>query len=198
MRQSAAGLGGDRDWPTSSAFADLDGDGDLDLYVCHYSAWDPVHTPPCPHPTDPRRHGYCVPRSIPAMPDRLYRNDGGRFVDVSGEAGITSADTDGRGLGVVAAHLDDDDRIDLYVADDMTANLLFRNRGGLRFDETAAEAGVATNAQGGYLAGMGIACGDLDGDGRSDLAVTNFYGESTTFYLNLGAGSSPTRPRPST
>ena len=35
-----AGLGGDRDWPTSSAFADLDGDGDLDLYVCHYVEWD--------------------------------------------------------------------------------------------------------------------------------------------------------------
>jgi enediyne biosynthesis protein E4 len=183
-----AGLGGDRDWPTSSAFADLDGDGDLDLYVCHYSAWDPVHTAPCPHPTDPRRHGYCVPRSVPAMPDHVFRNDGGRFVDVSGDAGITSTDTDGRGLGVVAAHLDDDDRIDLYVADDMTANLLFRNRGGLRFEETAAEAGVATNAQGGYLAGMGIACGDFDGDGRSDLAVTNFYGESTTLYLNLGRG----------
>jgi enediyne biosynthesis protein E4 len=185
---AGAGLGGDRDWPTSSAFADLDGDGDLDLYVCHYSTWDPVHTAPCPHPTDPRRHGYCVPRSIPATPDHLFRNDGGRFVDVSGDAGITSADTDGRGLGVVAAQLDDDDRIDLYVADDMTANLLFRNQGGLRFAETAAEAGVATNAQGGYLAGMGIACGDFDGDGDADLAVTNFYGESTSFYLNLGHG----------
>ncbi len=52
----------------------------------------------------------------------------------------------------------------------------------------AAASGVATNAEGGYLAGMGIACGDLDGDGRLDLAVTNFYGESTTFYKNLGAG----------
>ncbi len=183
-----SGLGGDRDWPTSSAFADLDGDGDLDLYVCHYADWDPARTPPCPHPTDPRRHGYCVPRSIPAMSDHVFRNDGGRFVNVSEASGVLAADRDGRGLGVVAAHLDDDDRIDLFVADDMTANLLFLNRGGLRFDEKAAEAGVATNAEGGYLAGMGIACGDLDGDGHPDLAVTNFYGESTTFYRNLGGG----------
>ena len=47
---------------------------------------------------------------------------------------------------------------------------------------------MAGNAEGGYQAGMGVACGDLDGDGRPDLAVTNFYGESTTFYRNLGGG----------
>jgi tetratricopeptide (TPR) repeat protein len=183
-----AGLGGPRDWPTSAAFADLDGDGDLDLYVCHYTDWDPVRSPPCPHPTDPNRHGYCVPRSIAAMPDHVFRNDSGRFIEVSECSGVRAADRDGRGLGVVAAHLDDDDRIDLFVANDMTANLFFLNRGAFRFGETAAESGVAANAVGGYLAGMGIACGDLDGDGRVDLSVSNFYGESTTFYQNLGAG----------
>ena len=40
-----AGLGGDRDWPTSAAFADLDNDGDLDLYVCHYGDWDTDQSP---------------------------------------------------------------------------------------------------------------------------------------------------------
>ncbi|MGP0063923.1 MAG: FG-GAP-like repeat-containing protein [Isosphaeraceae bacterium] len=184
----AWGLGGSRDWPTSSAFADLDGDGDLDLYVCHYADWDPRHSAPCPHPDDPRRFTYCGPRVFAAMPDHVFRNEGGRFVDVSDRAGIRGADRDGRGLGVVAAHLDDDDRIDLFVANDMSANFLFANRGGLRFEETGAESGVATNADGGYLAGMGVACGDLDGDGRPDLVVTNFYGESTTFYQNLGGG----------
>ncbi len=122
------------------------------------------------------------------MPDHVFRNDGGRFVNVSDQAGVKSADHDGRGLGVLAADLDDDGRVDLYVANDMSANFMFRNQGGFSFNETATESGVAANAGGGYLAGMGIACGDVDGDGRLDLAVTNFYGESTSFYLNLGAG----------
>src|SRR5262249_46607466 len=70
----------------------------------------------------------------------------------------------------------------------MSANFLFRNQGGFHFAETAAESGVAASTAGGYLAGMGVACGDYDGDGKLDLAVTNFYGESTTFYRNLGDG----------
>src|SRR5262249_34580888 len=95
---------------------------------------------------------------------------------------------DGRGLGVVAADLDEDGRIDLFVANDSTANFLFRNKGGFRFEEVGHEAGVAANAGGGYQAGMGVACGDVDGDGQLDLAVTNFSGESTTLFHNLGRG----------
>ncbi|WP_165228624.1 FG-GAP-like repeat-containing protein [Aquisphaera insulae] len=183
-----AGLGGHRDWPTSAAFADLDGDGDLDLYVAHYALWDPKTAPPCQHPRDPSRNMYCGPRMWQAMPDHLFRNDGGRFVDISAEAGITAADVDGRGLGVLATDLDGDGKVDLFVADDLTANLLFHNEGSLRFTECAMTSGVAANADGGYLSGMGIGCGDLDGDGLVDLAVANFYGESTTFYRNLGEG----------
>ena len=140
----------------------------------------------CNDPRAPGRHVSCVPLGFPALPDHLFRNDGGHFVDVTAASGIV--DHDGRGLGVVAADLDDDGRIDLFVANDMTANYLFRNLGDLRFEEIGHQAGVACNAEGGYQAGMGTACGDLDGDGRPDLAVTNFFGESTTFYRNLGHG----------
>jgi tetratricopeptide (TPR) repeat protein len=179
------GLDGDRDWPTSSAFADLDGDGDLDLYVCHYLAWDPEHPRLCPHEST-GEPTYCDPRWFEALPDRPFRNDGGRFVDVTEKAGITA--TDGRGLGVVAADLDSDGRVDLYVANDTTANVFYRNLGALRFEEVGHESGLAGNSQGGYQAGMGIALGDLDGDGRPDLAVTNFLGEGTTYYQNLAGG----------
>lgn len=182
----AAGLGGARDFPTSAAFADFDGDGDLDLFVCHYLEWDPHHPRLCADPKNPGRFLSCTPTSIPALPDHLFRNDQGRFTDVSREAGV--ADADGRGLGALAADLDQDGRIDLFVANDMTANFLYRNRGGMRFDEVAHPAGVACNDQGRYQAGMGVACGDSDADGRPDLAVTNFFGESTTLYLNLGGG----------
>src|SRR5262249_1813832 len=129
---------------------------------------------------------HCDPRAFPALPDHVFRNDGGRFIDVTAEAGIV--DRDGRGLGVVAADLDDDGKVDVFVANDLSANLFFRNLGGFRFSEQATEAGLAASAQGGYLAGMGIARGDLDGDGPLDLAVTNFFNEATTLYPNHGGG----------
>jgi tetratricopeptide (TPR) repeat protein len=180
-----AGLGGDRDWPTSAAFADLDGDGDLDLYVCHYMKWDERETRTCADKKDPTVYR-CLPLDFEPLPDHLFRNDRGRFVDVTSVSGIV--DRDGRGLGVVAADLDGDGRIDLFVANDMTANFYFRNLGGMRFEESALTAGLAGNATGSYQAGMGVACGDLDGDGLIDLAVTNFYNESTTFFRNFGQG----------
>jgi tetratricopeptide (TPR) repeat protein len=179
-----AGLTGTRDTPSSAAFADLDNDGDLDLYVCHYMLWDPENPQLCRNNNGDSI--YCDPRRVEPAPDHVFRNDGGRFVDVTATAGF--AEVEGRGLGVVAADLDDDNRIDLYVANDTTANYLFRNRGNFHFEEVGHEAGVAGNAEGGYQAGMGVACGDLDGDGRPDLMVTNFYGESTTLYKNLGRG----------
>jgi hypothetical protein len=182
---SAAGFLGDRGWPTSAAFADLDGDGDLDLYVCHYVAWDAAHPRLCRSPAAP---GYtsCDPKILEPEPDRVYRNDRGRFTDVTAESGL--AETTGRGLGVVAADLDGDGRTDLFVANDGSANFFWRNRGGFRFEEAGLTSGLSANSSGGYQAGMGVACGDLDGDGRIDLAVTNFYGESTSFYRNHGSG----------
>ncbi|MGE3820466.1 MAG: FG-GAP-like repeat-containing protein [Isosphaeraceae bacterium] len=181
-------LGGDRDWPTSSALADFDRDGDLDLYVCHYVVWDEVDPRLC---RDASTGAYmsCDPTTCAPRPDHVFRNDGGRFVDVSEEAGIHAVDAHGRGLGVVASDFDGDGEIDLFIANDKSANFLFRNLGGFRFEEVAHARGAAGNAQGGYQAGMGIASADLDGDGLPDVAVTNYYGESTSFYRNLGDGS---------
>jgi tetratricopeptide (TPR) repeat protein len=181
-----AGFGGDRDWPTSAAWADLDNDGDLDLYVCHYLTFDPKTAPPCVDNGTANKRIYCNPLLFAALSDHMFRNDGGRFVDMTSEAGIV--DTNGRGLGVLAADLDGDGKVDLFVANDMTANAFYRNLGGMKFEEVGHEAGVASNAEGGYHAGMGIAWGDVDGDAKLDLAVTNGYNESTRIYQNLGGG----------
>ena len=89
---------------------------------------------------------------------------------------------------MIAADLDEDGKVDLFVANDSSANFMFRNLGGMRFEEVGHESGVAGNASGAYQSGMGVAAGDVDGDGLIDLCVTNFYGESTTFFRNLGGG----------
>ena len=105
---------------------------------------------------------------------------------MTAEAGIV--DPNGRGMGVVAADVDEDGLIDLFVANDTTANYLWHNLGGMKFEEVGISSGVACNAQGSFQAGMGTAVGDLDGDGLPDLTVTNFYGESTSFFRNMGNG----------
>ncbi|WP_165220264.1 FG-GAP-like repeat-containing protein [Aquisphaera insulae] len=178
-----AGLSGRRDNPTSAAFADLDNDGDLDLYVCHYMIWDPADPRLCKN--EKGEYFYCDPSKVEPSADHAFRNDRGRFVDVTEGAGFV--DPGGRGLGVVASDVNADGLVDLFVSNDGTANYLFLNKGGFRFEESALMAGVAGNASGGYQAGMGVAAGDLDGDGRPELLVTNFYGEGTSLYRNLGS-----------
>ena len=180
-----SGLAGNRDWPTSAAFADFDGDGDLDLYVCHYLEWNSDNPRLCKE-KDRNVFTFCGPPEFTPLPDHLFRNDGGRFVDVSAEAGIV--DKTGRGLGVVATDVDGDGRVDIFVANDQSAKFLFLNRGGFRFEEVGHERGVASNASGMYQASMGVASGDANGDGLPDLAVTNYYNENTALYINLGDG----------
>ena len=130
---------------------------------------------------------YCHPTMFDGMANRLYRNNGnGTFTDVSKQAGI--ANPAGKGLGVTFCDYDRDGDTDVYVANDMVRNFLYRNNGNGTFTDVAYAAGVGFDANGKPQAGMGVDCGDVDGNGFPDLFVTNFSEELNTLYSNLGEG----------
>jgi hypothetical protein len=176
-------------WSTSAAWGDLDGDGWPDLYVCHYVNWSFANNPEC-H-SGPGARDTCPPGRFEALPHILYRNNGdGTFTDVSDKAGLYQgkAREYGKGLGVLIADLDDDGRPDVYVANDQTQNLLYLNRGGMRFEEEAMRRGVARDDRGRGNASMGVDAADYDGSGNLSLFVTNFRGELHSLFRNRGGG----------
>lgn len=185
-----AGLVGS-EWSTSAALLDYDRDGNLDLVVVNYLAFDPK--------TVARRGAagctwkgidvMCGPEGLAPTHDRLFRGKGdGTFEDRTTSAGFRPADA-AYGLGVMTLDYDDDGDTDVYVTNDSTPNHLWENRGDGTFVEVGFRRGVSHDANGKEQAGMGIACGDWNGDGRDDLHVTNFSGESNALYVsskNLG------------
>ncbi|WP_181198271.1 CRTAC1 family protein [Enhygromyxa salina] len=173
-----------RGWSTSAAFLDADSDGDLDLYVVRYIRYTLADSIKCWFRTI---HVYCTPAMYEALPDLLYRNEGGRFTDVSAEAGIDAHPA--KGLALATGDLDDDGDTDLYVANDTSRNLLLVNDGRGRFEEAGVASGVAFSQLGREEASMGVAVSDSNADGRWDLAVTNFQSEPTSLYTRRDNGS---------
>lgn len=172
-------------WSTSAAFVDYDHDGDLDLFVCNYVDFTVAGNKPCLSPSGER--DYCGPQQYRGLPDRLFRNDGGgKFADVTSSSGITAAY--GPGLGVTCADFNGDGRVDIYVANDGAANLLWLNQGNGKFAEEGLLAGAAYSMEGVPRAGMGVTAGDFDNDGDEDLLVTNLTKEGSTLYRNNGQG----------
>ena len=171
-------------WSSSAAFADADADGDLDLYIARYIRYDPGHGLFCGD-FEAGRRDYCDISLFEGEKHLFYRNRGdGTFEDATDAAGFASAV--GRGLGVVFTDLDGDRRPDLYVANDMTGNMVFQNKGDGTFEDVSLISGAAVSREGKSQAGMGVAAGDFDGDGDPDLTVTNFDAELNSFYRNLG------------
>jgi len=171
-------------WGCSATFLDYDRDGRLDLFVSNYLDFEPEAegTYPCRMIDE---HPFCTIAKFRGQPSALYHNEGdGTFRDASGPSGIGVLE--GKGMGVVAADLDDDGWIDVFQTNDSVPNFLFRNLGDGRFRDVALEAEVAFDPSGRTTGAMATDAEDVDGDGRLDLLVTNFNNQGTFLHTNVG------------
>ena len=172
-------------WSTSAAFLDYDRDADLDLFVVNYLDFTLKGNKKCYTPTG--EGDYCNPAMYRPVPSRFFRNEGnGKFVDVTQASGVGAAF--GPGLGVACSDFNSDALVDVYVANDGAANLLWMNQGNGIFKETGLLSGAAYSEDGVPRAGMGVAAGDFDNDGDEDILVTNLTREGSTLYQNNGQG----------
>ena len=177
----AAGVGCDL-WSTGAAFADVDGDTDLDLYVCNYVTYDleqleqmkeeslqsgkPVPSALNPHVFEPQNNVF-------------YLNNGdGTFTDVTDKTGIAAVG--GRSMQAIFSDFDNDNDLDLYVANDTTTNHVYRNDGGGIFTDVSAESWAAD-----FRGSMGLTAGDYDADGDTDLFMSHWVDEENALYRNL-------------
>jgi hypothetical protein len=158
-------------WATSAAFFDFNRDGWLDLVVANYLDYDP--TQKC---TDAKRAPeFCGPHGFPGLVTRLFQNKRGRFEDVTVASGL--ARSRGPALGVLCADFDGDHWPDIFLADDGRPNRLFINKRDGTFTNEAALRGLAFSGSGQTAGNMGVAIGDIDGNGLFDLFVTHLAEE---------------------
>ncbi len=190
---AAAGVGGRSDqWSTCAVWFDYDRDGDLDLFVCNYVRWSKAIDLQQDFRLVGVGRAYGPPRTFEGAFPYLYRNDGGRFTDVSKEAGVQVKNPAtgvpmAKSLGVAAIDLDADGWPDLVVANDTVQNFVFHNERDGRFSEIGARAGVAFDAYGNSRSAMGIDTGDFRNDGSIGIAIGNFANEMTALYVSQQA-----------
>ncbi|HEY3705789.1 MAG TPA: CRTAC1 family protein [Terracidiphilus sp.] len=173
-------------------WVDYNRDGLLDLFVSNYVDIDMAHAArPSMDILNCNYEGVpvaCGPKGLKAPFHALYRNNGdGTFRDVSKESGI-SAIRGSYGLTAITFDADDDGWPDIFVACDTTPSLLLLNNHDGTFREDGLLRGVAISPEGNAQAGMGVAIGDYDLDGRLDIAKTHFQLQASGLYHNLGKG----------
>lgn len=176
-------------WGAGCCFLDYDRDSHLDLFIANYIVFDRAKIPA------PGQTGYCQwkgipvmcgPRGLPGGSNLLYHNNGdGTFTDVSEKAGVLK--TGPRySITPVSYDFDNDGWPDIYVTVDSEPSILFHNNHDGTFTDVGVMAGVAYNEDGQEQAGMGVAVGDYDCDGKLDIFKTNFSDDTCDLYHNTG------------
>lgn len=167
-------------WASSASFIDFDRDGWLDLVVVNYVEYDPTHR----YLSAGTRRDYSHPSVFNGTCSSLFRNLGKqadskvRFRDVTATSGLGRRPS--AGLGVLCADFNGDGWPDILIANDSKPNHLWINQKDGTFQEEAVLRGVAYNAAGKAEANMGIAYGDVDGDGLPDIIITHLPEETHT------------------
>ena len=182
-----AGLGTGITWATSAAWADFDGDGLTDLFICQYVDWSFANHPDCNY--DGKTPDVCPPKKFKGLTSKVYRNLGnGRFEDVSNTVGLQKGgEQASKSLGVVVVDVNADGKPDVYVANDTVANFLYMNKsekGTIRFSEQGMQVGVGLDGGGSPNGSMGVDAGDPEGTGKPALWVTNYENEFHALYRN--------------
>lgn len=169
-------------WSTGAAFADFDNDNDLDLYVCNYVDFDLVKFR---HKKEESlQSGKFVPNALnPSVfepqDNVLYRNNGdGTFTDITDIAGVSAPG--GRSMQALFSDFDEDNDVDLYVANDTSENHVYRNDGNGLFTDVSADSWAAD-----FRGSMGIAAGDYDADGDVDIFLSHWIEQEYVIYRNL-------------
>ena len=173
---------GDGRWGTGAAFGDYDNDGDLDLYVPNYIDHDLDKL--AQDQKTSMQYGQSVPRilnphSFEPQDNVMYRNNGdGTFTDVTTELGVESHG--GRSLQAIFTDFDLDGDLELYVANDLSPNFLYRNNGDGTFTDISDASWAAD-----FRGSMGLATGDYDGDGDLDLFMSHWIEQENALYSNM-------------
>jgi hypothetical protein len=176
-----AGVAGQA-WSIAPAFGDLDGDGDLDLFVSNYIEFD-IDAPPPPS-SFKGAPVFTGPMGLVPAADVLYENLGqGRFREITELSGIAQTPA-AFGLGALILDFNADGHQDIFVGNDSDANRLFLGKGSLYFEEVGMHSGLAANLYGSNQSTMGIAIGDVDGNGFPDVFTSNFSNDTNTLHLN--------------
>lgn len=180
----ASGLSQDTSITGASAFVDIDMDGDLDLVVAGYTDFSLARHKDCFALSGAL--DYCTPLNYAPAPMRLLRNRGdGTFEDASRDLGLGAARANA--LGVASADVDGNGFPDVFIASDALENHLWMNDGS-RLQDEAMLRGVALNGAGMRTGDMGVAFGDVDGNGRLDLVSTHLATEFASLWIDHGNG----------